>query len=117
MPLVFTWLPREPGPAAAAAVGLRRRLAPSGATRRPAAGVGSAEAGGLRAALGTHEARRCGAARPPLGTGPLVEVAAGDSVHIPAGVPHSYNVEGDERFEFVCVIPNGPDEIRILEGP
>ena len=27
-----------------------------------------------------------------------VEVAAGDSVHIPARVPHSYHVEGDERL-------------------
>jgi quercetin dioxygenase-like cupin family protein len=44
-----------------------------------------------------------------------VQVAAGDSVHIPAGVPHSYTVQGDERFEFLCVVPDGPDEIRVVE--
>ena len=45
-----------------------------------------------------------------------VEVAAGDSVHIPAQVPHSYRVEGTERFEFLCVVPNGPDQITVVEG-
>ena len=45
-----------------------------------------------------------------------VEVAAGDSVHIPARVPHSYHVEGDERFEFLCVVPNGPDQITVVEA-
>ena len=45
-----------------------------------------------------------------------VEVAAGDSVHIPARVPHSYRVEGTERFEFLCVVPNGPDQITVVEG-
>ena len=44
-----------------------------------------------------------------------VRVMAGDSVHIPAGVPHSYQVEGDERFEFLCVVPNAPDEIKVIE--
>ena len=44
-----------------------------------------------------------------------VQVAAGDSVHIPAGVPHSYQVTGDERFEFLCVVPDGPDEIRVVD--
>ncbi len=45
-----------------------------------------------------------------------VEVAAGDSVHIPARVPHSYHVEGDERFEFLCVVPNGLDQITVVES-
>ena len=41
-----------------------------------------------------------------------VDVAAGDSVFIPADVPHSYDAQGDEPFEFLCVVPNGPDEIK-----
>ena len=45
-----------------------------------------------------------------------VQVAAGDSVHIPAGVPHAYSVNGNERFEFLCVVPNAPDEIRVVEA-
>ena len=45
-----------------------------------------------------------------------VRVAAGDSVHIPAGVPHSYSVEGGDRFEFLCVVPDGTDEIRVVQG-
>jgi quercetin dioxygenase-like cupin family protein len=36
-------------------------------------------------------------------------------IFIPAGVPHWYQVEGDEPFEFVCVVPNEPDRIEILE--
>jgi quercetin dioxygenase-like cupin family protein len=43
-----------------------------------------------------------------------VQVVAGDSVHIPANVPHSYSVDGDERFEFLCVVPNGPDQITVV---
>jgi quercetin dioxygenase-like cupin family protein len=42
------------------------------------------------------------------------QVEAGDSVHIPARVPHSYAVTGDERFEFLCVVPNAPDEIHVV---
>ena len=44
-----------------------------------------------------------------------VQVAAGDSVHIPAHVPHSYSVDGDQRFEFLCVVPNQPDQITVVE--
>lgn len=41
-------------------------------------------------------------------------VGPADSVYIPAGVPHAYEVvEGP--FEFLCVVPNRPDEIRLLE--
>ena len=44
-------------------------------------------------------------------------VRAGDVVYIPGGVPHSYEAdEGDEPFEFLCVVPNRPDEIRIVGG-
>jgi quercetin dioxygenase-like cupin family protein len=42
------------------------------------------------------------------------DVAANDSLYIPAGVPHSYEVvEGP--FEFLCVVPNAPDQIRLSE--
>lgn len=41
------------------------------------------------------------------------EVGPDDTLFIPAGVPHSYQVlEGP--FEFLCMVPNEPDEIRIL---
>ena len=43
------------------------------------------------------------------------EVKAGDVVFIPAGVPHFYESTGDEPFEFLCLVPNGPDKIEILE--
>ena len=41
------------------------------------------------------------------------QVSAGDVVFIPAGVPHSYTAEGDEPFEFLCVVPNQEDVIRL----
>lgn len=42
------------------------------------------------------------------------EVSAGTVLYIPAGVPHSYEVvEGP--FEFLCLVPNQKDEIRIVE--
>ena len=44
-----------------------------------------------------------------------VEVRAGDVVFIPAGVPHWYRAEGEEPFQFLCVVPNLPDRIEILE--
>ena len=43
-----------------------------------------------------------------------VRVQAGDSLHIPARLPHSYTVEGDEPFEFLCVVPNAEDKVRVL---
>jgi quercetin dioxygenase-like cupin family protein len=43
------------------------------------------------------------------------EVKEGDVVYIPAGVPHWYQTQGDEPFEFLCVVPNTPDEITILD--
>jgi quercetin dioxygenase-like cupin family protein len=43
------------------------------------------------------------------------EVAAGDVLYIPAGAPHSYEVvEGP--FEFLCMVPNGPDAIELVDG-
>lgn len=42
------------------------------------------------------------------------EVRAGDVVFIPEGVVHYYENIGGEPFEFLCVIPNKPDEIKIV---
>lgn len=43
-------------------------------------------------------------------------VMAGDVVFIPGGVPHSYDAdEGEEPFEFLCVVPNQPDQIRLVD--
>lgn len=42
------------------------------------------------------------------------DVAADDALFIPAGAPHSYEVV-EAPFEFLCVVPNEPDRIRILE--
>ncbi len=44
------------------------------------------------------------------------EVRQGDVVFIPAGVPHSYEALGNEPFEFLCSVPNKPDQIEILES-
>ena len=42
------------------------------------------------------------------------EVNAGDVVFIPEGVVHFYENLGEEPFEFLCVVPNQPDEIKIV---
>lgn len=44
-----------------------------------------------------------------------VNVEKDDVLFIPAGVPHWYRAEGEEPFEFLCVVPNAPDRIEILE--
>ncbi|MEA3440058.1 MAG: cupin domain-containing protein [Chloroflexota bacterium] len=43
------------------------------------------------------------------------EVQKGDVVFIPAQVPHWYRNIGSEPFEFLCLVPNKPDSITILE--
>ncbi len=43
------------------------------------------------------------------------EVKAGDVIYIPAGEPHWYDVQGEEPFEFLCVVPNLPDRIEIID--
>jgi quercetin dioxygenase-like cupin family protein len=43
------------------------------------------------------------------------DVRADDVVFIPAGTPHWYVAEGDEPFEFLCVVPNASDRIEVLE--
>lgn len=45
----------------------------------------------------------------------VAEVKKDDVVFIPAGVPHSYAVVGEEPFEFLCVVPNLPDQTRLVE--
>ncbi len=47
--------------------------------------------------------------------GEVLHVRTGDVVFIPAGIPHSYKVQGDETFEFLCVVPNLPDKIEMVE--
>jgi quercetin dioxygenase-like cupin family protein len=44
----------------------------------------------------------------------VFDVGADDVVYIPAGVPHWYEAQGDVPFEFLCVVPNQPDQLRIL---
>jgi len=39
----------------------------------------------------------------------------GDVVLIPEGVPHSYFNNGKGNFEFLCMIPNQPDEIKLVK--
>ncbi len=46
--------------------------------------------------------------------GEAFEVHAGDVVFIPEGAPHWYQDMGQEDFEFLCVIPNKPDEIKLI---
>lgn len=56
-----------------------------------------------------------GSARVTIGD-EVHQVRADDVVYIPAGVPHSYTAdEGDEPFEFLCVVPNAPDRIEIVD--
>ncbi len=45
----------------------------------------------------------------------VIEVKRDDVVFIPAGVPHWYESLGPDAFEFLCVVPNGPDEIQLVE--
>ena len=43
------------------------------------------------------------------------EVSADTTLYIPAGAKHSYEViEGP--FEFLCVVPNAPDKVKLVEG-
>jgi quercetin dioxygenase-like cupin family protein len=42
-------------------------------------------------------------------------VSAGDAIHIPAGVVHWYRNDGDEEGAFICAVPTGDDDIRLIE--
>ena len=53
--------------------------------------------------------------RARVGIGEKVyEVEANDVLFIPAGRPHFYEVI-EAPFEFLCVVPNTPDRLEILE--
>lgn len=43
------------------------------------------------------------------------EIGPGDSLLIPSGTVHWYRNEGDEPAAFICVVPNGDDEIQVVE--
>ena len=50
-----------------------------------------------------------------VGIGDVVhQVKKGDVVFIPAYMPHWYQTVGDEPFQFLCLVPNQPDSIRIV---
>ena len=55
-----------------------------------------------------------GHARIGIGDGTF-ELKAGDVVFIPEGAPHWYQNVGEENYEFLCIIPNKPDEIKIID--
>ena len=56
------------------------------------------------------------AGRAKIGIGDrVIEVQKDDVVFIPANVPHWYQAEGDAAFEFLCMVPNLPDETKIVE--
>ena len=54
-----------------------------------------------------------GSARVTIGD-EVHRVGAGDVVFIPAGMPHDYTVV-EAPFEFLCMVPNKPDRIEIVE--
>ena len=47
--------------------------------------------------------------------GNVFEAKKDDVVFIPAGVPHCYKTIGSQPFEFICVVPNKEDVMKILE--
>ena len=54
--------------------------------------------------------------RAKVGIGDEVyEAEKDDVVFIPAGVPHWYEVVGEEPFEFLCMVPKGDDSIELLD--
>jgi quercetin dioxygenase-like cupin family protein len=42
-------------------------------------------------------------------------VKTGNVVFIPQGIPHWYRNIGKDNFEFLCLIPNKPDEIKLVD--
>ena len=86
--------------------------APNFALRRFTMGVG----GGMPRHTNTVEHEQFvlrGRARIAIGER-VHEVGPEDVLYIPAGVPHSYDVV-EAPFEFLCIVPNAPDRIEILE--
>lgn len=43
------------------------------------------------------------------------EVQAGNVVYIPEGIPHWYQNTGEDNFEFLCIIPNKTDVIKLMD--
>jgi len=54
-----------------------------------------------------------GRARISIG-GEEFEVRAGDVVFIHEGVPHWYQNVSDEDFEFLCIVPNKEDVVKLI---
>ena len=54
-----------------------------------------------------------GSARVQIGD-EVHDVKEGDVVYIPGGVPHNYEA-GSDGFEFLCVVPNQPDAIELVD--
>ena len=75
------------------------------------------EGGGMPMHTNTVEHEQyvlCG--RAEVGIGRKVhQVRQGNVLLIPAGVPHYYKVL-EAPFEFLCMVPNSPDQIRIVSG-
>jgi quercetin dioxygenase-like cupin family protein len=46
--------------------------------------------------------------------GEAFEVHAGDVIFTQEGSPHWYQNMGQDNFEFQCIIPNKPDEIKLI---
>lgn len=53
-----------------------------------------------------------GCARIGIGNN-IIEVEQNDIVFIPARTPHWYKNIGSEPFEFLCIVPNKIDEIKL----
>ncbi len=48
--------------------------------------------------------------------GEVFSVKAGDVVFIPEGAAHWYVNNGDEDFEFLCLVSNKKDVAKMVEG-
>jgi Uncharacterized conserved protein, contains double-stranded beta-helix domain len=49
------------------------------------------------------------------GTETEYTVEPGDSLFVPAGTVHWYRNTGDTEAAFICVVPNGEDDIELAE--
>ncbi len=47
--------------------------------------------------------------------GETFTVKKGDTVFIPADIPHWYRNTGDAPFEFICVVPDRPDTVELIK--
>ena len=43
----------------------------------------------------------------------VYDVKQGNVVYIPPDVPHWYKTTSDEPFEFLCLVPNLPDKVKL----